>query len=305
MANVTLTTKKPRPPRADFAFCVDFRRGSGPASRVFSATHDFIRACERLDRELLASIDSNIETVMVLEDIETGSLKTWLRNNLSATDDQALKDLDWRPLVGQYLVRAKYAILEWTDDKDAPKDLPQLGRDLQQLASDTNVRHLPDYSPVRPDALLGALTDFQRVKDHLTEGDNASVITDEGHHEMDLTIRWEVEDIEALAVRETQTVNVPSMLFIVKKPDYIGASKWDLRVGKKAISAKIEDEEWLGDFQSRKVDVRPGDALGCKARIEMAYGHDNELIAERYFIERVERVVENQYQRRLFDNGDE
>ena len=65
MAEITLTTKKPEPPEADFAFYIDFKRGEGSASRVFSATHDFIRACESLDRELLSSIDSNIETVMV------------------------------------------------------------------------------------------------------------------------------------------------------------------------------------------------------------------------------------------------
>ena len=55
----------PAPPRADFAFEIDFQRGVGPASRVFSATHDFIRACEALDAELIQSIDSSIETVLV------------------------------------------------------------------------------------------------------------------------------------------------------------------------------------------------------------------------------------------------
>ena len=46
--------------------------------------------------------------------------------------------------------------------------------------------------------------------------------------------------------------------------------------------AKIKDGEWLAAFQGRKTDVRPGDALRCKARTEMAYGFDNELITERY-----------------------
>ena len=40
MAEITLTTKKPEPPEADFAFYIDFKRGEGSASRVFSATHD-------------------------------------------------------------------------------------------------------------------------------------------------------------------------------------------------------------------------------------------------------------------------
>ena len=132
-AEVTLTTRKPEPPKADFAFYIDFKKGEGSASRVFAATHDFIKACERLDRQLVTSIDSSIETVMVLEDIEAASLKTWLRNVLRSTDDQALKDLDWKPQVGKYLVRAKYLVLCWIDEDDAPRDLPALGREIQKL----------------------------------------------------------------------------------------------------------------------------------------------------------------------------
>ena len=92
-ANVTLTTIRPEPPVADFAFEVDFKKGEGSASRVFSAINDFIRGCERLDAELVGTIDGNIETVMVLEDIEAGSIKVWLRNALHAVDDDALKRL--------------------------------------------------------------------------------------------------------------------------------------------------------------------------------------------------------------------
>ena len=63
----------------------------------------------------------------------------------------------------------------------------------------------------------------------------------------------------------------------------------------------IEDVKWLAEFQGRKIDIRPGDALRCKARIEMAYGFDNELIAERYFIEEVLAIVECAYQHPLFN----
>lgn len=301
MAEITLTTQKPEPPEADFAFYIDFKRGEGSASRVFLATHDFIRACESLDRELLSSIDSNIETVMVLEDIEAGSLKTWLRNSLRASDDKALKDLDWRPQVGKYLVRAKYVILRWIDDEDAPTDLLALCSNLQQLAAETDVRHLPDYAPVSPDVLIGAFEDFQKVKDDLVEGDAAAIITGDDRHDMNLKIRWDIDAIEELAIRETEVASAASMVFIVKKPDYLGESRWDLRHGKSSVSAKIEDVKWLAKFQGRNLDVRPGDALRCKARIEMAYGFDNELIAERYLIEEVLAIVENAYQHPLFD----
>lgn len=305
-SEITVTTRKPEPPAADFAFFIDFKKGEGPASRVFSATHEFIKACERLDRELVASIDASIETVMVLEDIEAASLKTWLRNALVSTDDQALKGLDWRPAVGKYLVRAKYAVLRWIDEDDVPRDLPALGREIQKLASETDVRHLPDYTPVSPRTLINAVKDFEGIKDHLVEGDRASMILpDEESAEFNLSIRLNIDEIEALAVRETQTYRVRSMVFIVKKPDYLGASMWELRHGRATVTARIEDDAWLSSFQNRLIDVRPGDALRCQVRIETLYGHDNELIAEKYFIERVHEVLENEYQQHFLFGPDE
>ncbi len=86
MVEVALTTHKPEPAMSDFPFQIDFKRSEGSASRVFTATRYFILACERLDLELLSSIDSNIETVMVLEDIEASSL----RRRGSATDSVRL-----------------------------------------------------------------------------------------------------------------------------------------------------------------------------------------------------------------------
>ena len=306
MAEITLTTRRPEEPVADFAFYIDFKKGEGPASRVFSATHEFIKACERLDRELVTSIDASIEVVMVLEDIEASSLKTLFHNSIRAVDDQALKDIDWKPLVGKYLVRAKYMILKWMDNEETPRSLPELGREIQKIAAETDVRHIPDYTPVGPSALIDAVRDFEGVKDHLVVGDKASLIMPDGEEiDFNLSMRLDVDDIEDLAIKETQVHSVPLMVLIVRKPDYLGSSMWDLRHGKSSISAKIEHEEWLRSFQNRRVDVRPGDALKCAVRIEMMYGHDNELINEKYYIEKVQEVLENQYEQSVLPlNGE-
>lgn len=297
-AIVTLSDQAPAPPRADFAFEIDFVRGVGPASRVFAATHDFIKACEALDAELVKSIDSSIETVMVLEDIQEGSIRTWLRSALVAADDDALKSLDWKPQVGKYLVRAKYAVLQFIDDEAAPMNLPALREQIRQIAADTDVRHLPDYSPPSPRSLIGAVRDFQGVKDRLVDGDKARFLPDMVDlpaWEFNLSFRMPVENIEDLAVARTITVPSSEMILPVKKPDYLGDSKWQLRHGQRNIEAKLEHSDWLRRFQNREVDVRPGDALRCKVQIEYLYGHDNELINERYTILEIIEVLVNRY----------
>lgn len=296
MATLTLTDVAPSPPRADFGFEIDFQKGVGPASRVFTATHDFIKACEALDDELVRSIDSSIETILVLEDIQTGSIKTWLRNSLNAADDDALKTLDWKPLVGKYLVRAKYAVIRWIDDDTAPRNLQDLRREIQQIAAETDVRHLPDYSAPSPTALVSAIRDFQSVKDRLLPGDRATLLTNDGDLSFNLSVSLPIEDIEALAVARTIEVPASEMILPVKKPDYLGDSKWELRHGKRNISAKIEHPDWLRRFQNRLEDVRPGDALRCIVKIEYLYGFDNELLTERYTVVEVLEVLVNRIQ---------
>jgi hypothetical protein len=293
MATVTLTDIEPPAPRADFGFEIDFQRGVGPASRVFTATRDFIKVCEALDDELVRSIDSSIETVLVLEDIQSGSIRTWLRNTLVATEDDALKTLDWKPLVGKYLVRAKYAVIRWIDDDSAPRSLPDLRRELQRIAQDTDVRHLPDYTPPSPAALIEAVKGFQAVKDNLLPGDTARLLSDEGTIPFNLSIKIDIDDIEAMAVARSITVPASEMILPVKKPDYLGNSQWELRHGKRNILARIEDGQWLRRFQTRQEDVRPGDALRCQVKIEYNYGFDNELVSERYTVTQVLEVLVN------------
>lgn len=296
MATLSLSDTPPKAPKADFGFEIDFLRGVGPASRVFQATHDFIKACEALDDELVRSIDSSIETVLVLEDIEAGSIKTWLRNSLVAVDDEALKTLDWKPLVGKYLVRSKYAVIRWIDDDSTPRSLPDLRREIQQIAAETDVRHLPDYTAPSPGALVSAVRDFQAVKDRLLPGDRARLLTHEGDIEFNLSVTLQIEDIEALAVARTIENPPAEMILPVKKPDYLGDSKWELRHGKRNISAKIEHQEWVRQFQQRRVDVRPGDSLRCVVRVENLYGFDNELLSERFTVMEVLEVMVNRFE---------
>lgn len=289
---VTLTDVPPAEPDADFAFYVDFQKGHGSPSRVFAAAQDFIHACERLDRDLVGIIDSGLETVLVLEDIEAGSLKVWLRNVLAATDDDAIKDLNWKKQVGSYLLKAKYAVLRWADDSAAPQRLTDVRQEIRRLAVETDVRHLPDYTAPTSETLVRALTDFQAVKERLGPGDAASLISADGtRYEMDLNVRWDAETLEDLAVKHTFDSPPLTMILAVKKPDYLGASRWSFRHGKRTIEAKIEDEVWLRSFQGREIDVRPGDALECTVMMESLYGHDNELLTERYRVLEVRGVL--------------
>lgn len=303
MATITASGHPPEEPKnADFALVIDFKKGKESPTRVFTAATDFIKAFEALDRTLVQSIDSNIEPIMMLEDVEVGSLKIFLKNGLRSIDDQAIKKLDWKPIIGEYLVRAKYMILSWVERDDVPPSLQDLRRDLSMLARETDVRHLPDYSPPNPAELIESIKQVESGKRRLSPEDRVFIEAGDERQEISLKVSVDPDDLELLATRETIKTPPAPMILAVKKPDYLGQSKWDLRHGRRPISATIADVDFLSEFQNRKKDVRPGDALRCMVSIEMRYGYDNELISETYLVEQVIEILEDTAeQHELFD----
>jgi hypothetical protein len=97
---VHLSTGRPAmPDDADFGIHIDFKKGEPSPQRIFQAAIGMINALQRLDHALCSAVDNSIEPIMVLEEVEAGSLTIWVRNILQRTDDDALKKLDWKPLM--------------------------------------------------------------------------------------------------------------------------------------------------------------------------------------------------------------
>ncbi|WP_155992209.1 hypothetical protein [Fodinicurvata fenggangensis] len=291
---VTISSHHPgEPDDADFALIIDFEPNSARPQRVFQAADGMIRALQRLDHSLCISVDTHIEPIMMLEEIESGSIKIWLKSALEATDDQALKDLDWRSVIGKYLVRAKYAYINWSNKEGG--SLIDLAKNLKNIASETDVKHLPDYAPPSVQELAETAKEIDQAKSHLTEFDKITYqARGEKPVDFNLSVHWTSQELSDFSIKERKTFHNMEMNLIVKRPDYLGNAKWEFRHGKIPISAKIEHADWLKEFQARNVDVRPGDALKCLVTIEHDYGHDNELIDVKHTITEVQKVIWNQ-----------
>lgn len=279
--------------KADFCIEIDFKKGSEAPSRVFRSLSDLIDAFHVFDLDLVQSIDSKIETVTLLEDIEAGSVKTWLRHVLRAVDDDALKNIDWKPAVGKYLVRAKYFAIDFCRDKTEISDKAQienLENKLLDLAQETDVRHIPAYSPIPKQKLIQNIEKITLATTPLIEGDKVTYITKEEKASFNLGFKIVPETIEDLLTREIiESVN--EMILKVKKPDYLGESRWEFRYENKIIPVKIFDINWLNLFQDRKVDVRPGDSIRAKVKIITKYGDDFNVVSIQYNIIEVIKVI--------------
>ncbi len=280
--------------RVAFAIKVDFVRGVGDPSRPFRTMVEMMGALARLDRDLVKSIDVNIEPVLLLEDVEAGSIKSWVATVLHATDDTALRSGDWKKVVGDFLVKAKYIVLEKLEGVPTittPGLLEAIQRDLISEAEKTEVRGLPGYTQLSRTALAAHIANITLSMGCLEKGDSVTYESPTGSPiTLNSSLRVDSEEMtELLTSRVVKNKN--EMILKVKKPDFIGSSMWEFQYGGHAIDARIVHDEWLAAFREDGQGIRPGSALRAIVEVEVAYDDENEPLPPKYTVLEVLEVL--------------
>ena len=283
--------------KSDFCIRIDFEKQTENPQRVFMAMSDLIVAFQELDVNLSNCIVAKIEPVLLLEDIETGSLKTWLSTVIKRIPDEAILDLDWKKAVGHYLVKAKYIILNNLEGKlsltDA-REIIDIQAEILEAAKETKVSQLDTYSPIQPKLLVSSIDKINKSLSQLSKGDTVEYLSNLGNATFNLELSISPDNLDDLITKEKIESN-SRMILKVKKPDYLGESMWEFKHENKLIKAKLSDVDWVDRFQKRKVDVRPGDSIRADVRITVKYGYDFSVVDTSHEIVKVIEVIENQF----------
>lgn len=280
------------PTKTDFSIVIDFDKKAPNPSRVFKSMASLIEVFEQFDKDLVKHIDNKIETVLLLEDIEKGSIKAMLVNLLKKIPDDAIKDLDLKKIIGSYLLKGKYILLNALEGKAMitdGKEIEVIEMELQKAAKETGVDKIPTYVPTSKKTIIKNIDNLSKSLDNLDENDKVFYESEEGKASFNLEFSIDIESMEDL-ITEEKIESETTMILKVKKPDYLGVSQWVFKHGKTTVSAKIHDYEWLRDFQNRKIDVRPQDSLVCKVNTIVKYDYNYEVISTSYEITRVIKI---------------
>jgi hypothetical protein len=293
----------PQPLEADFGIEIDFQSGTDAPSRVFKAMTALIDAFQIIDRELANSV-AKIEPVLLLEDIETGSIKTWLKTQLESLDDQSLKSGEWKKVLGIFLVRAKYIIIDYLSDKatiSSKGELEELQGKLLEAAKQTDILSIPTYRPMPLEHVADSIRMISLATQPLKESDLARYLSSEGNIDFNLSFRIKAESFDAFIVREIIT-NQTTLILKVKKPDFLGDSRWEFRHENHAMEVGMADFEWLQRFRQRAIVLRPGDAIKALVETSVKYSFEGEVIGTTHTILKVLEIisVENASQDDLF-----
>lgn len=295
---------------SDFCITIDFDKKSENPSRVFQTMTELIHTFQKFDSNLIKGIDTQLEPVILLEDVEIGSLKTWLSSIIRGIPDEAIKDGDWKKIIGYYLLKSKYIVLNRIEDRvditDA-KVIEDIQYELVKEARKTDIKMMPHYEPLQIPKLIRSIEDINNALSYLNANDKAYFETkDNDKATFNLSLDFSPEKIEDLLTKE-KISNESTIILKIKKPDYLGSSMWEFRHNNKTIPAKILHESWLIQFQQRKIDIRPGDSIKAKINTIIKYGHDNNAIGIAYEVLEIIEVLplNNPTQNRLFEDFEE
>lgn len=161
---------------------------------------------------------------------------------------------------------------------------------LLELAKETDVRYIPAYSPLPKRKLVEHIGNITEAASYLGEEDKLFYGTRQQEVPFNLSFKVVPDAVEELLTKETLTASM-EMLLKVKKPDYLGESMWEFRYENRNITGKILDIEWLKSFQSRTIDIRPGDSLRVIIEIITKYDYNNDVVSIRHNVEKVIDVI--------------
>lgn len=277
------------------SFCIeiDYDRYHSNASHVFEALAEFSTAFESLDRDLASVVFPNIRVRLVLDEVQSGSILSFFITILESVDGDDLRDLNWKRILGKFLVAAKERLLEYLKSKEkveSLREIQDLREELFQLAQETGLNELGAYSELNDAMLLYRIEQIAIAVDKLEEDDKAVFISSTQRIEFNPEFEISKDEIQELLTEVSRRQEVDALLR-VKKPDYLGQSRWDVQHDGHAVQVKIIDENWLKEFQSRKFDLRPGDSLHARTVIEVWYDANGNVLDERYTVLKVYRIV--------------
>jgi len=271
---------------------IDFQKDTTQPARIFHSMAGIIDSFGRFDHELLDSVDLPLSETTLLHDIDIGSLRAILRWILNAPDSEALRDGDWKKLVGRMIDDGRQFLLRSLEQQPQVTDkrqLKELQDGFQEISLVAHTNLFPHAAPIPLHRILATIQSFESSTRILQSSDSAIYISEQRYQliSKDIFVSPELEEelLEVIPVSQPTRIILP-----VKKPDLIGNSQWDLYLQGKVIRAKILDTAWLGDFHDRSVELKSGDALDAILEVTLLKTAEDEFVGYRYQVLKVFEV---------------
>ena len=277
-----------------FSITVDYDKKSPNPENIFIGIAKLIESFKAMDSELITCVDTNIETEMLLEDVEKGSVKVWLSNRLKSISDDDIADLNYKRVIGGFLVDAKYYVLRKCSDIDEIKDVEvveEIETGIKEIAQKTGLNQLGCYTSPPRERLLRGLNKVGEAFVALEGNNSVSMSNSQGQIlTLNKNFRLPLQSLDELCEGENID-NTTTVILKVRKPDFLGETSWIFKHGHEEIKAKITDENWLNRYLKGQEPIVPGDSLKVRLNSVATYDKNQNLTKTKHTVIEVLSVV--------------
>jgi hypothetical protein len=273
----------------DLEIRIQFERGSADPSRIFQSMARTIDAIGSLEASLAGAVATNLQPVLVLQDVRAQSLVAIVRTIIDFVDGESSVDPGWLGPAGRYLERAVTVVLRFLADRETVESVEEavaLQDELADIAQEEGAVIPLQSARVPLPNLLSSLRDIGTANRELHPQDEIVVSAGEARIPLNKQFHLPAERVEQLLTTETLLHEGVHRLD-VKKPDYLGSSMWQFRLDDRVIDAKILDTFWVHKFQHGRIELRPGDALLAEMLFEARMGANGEHLSTHYYVARI------------------
>lgn len=275
----------------EIALIIQYQPGKSEALGVLEGAMRLIESLDKLDHCLLSSIDSDLEPVSILNDVQHSSLKILLARALRQAPDDLISNMDWKKWVGGILIKGKYKLLERLD-----ADAPQIREVLIELE--------PDYKAC-PVGLIGfippsvadiqvALKDVAKARSSLPLH-SVTIQTELG----DIVLEAESIPLPEESRPQSTITNTGIEFFKVKSTDMLGQSQWTVVRNNRIVRVDLLHKSWLEAYQNRMHAVFPGDSLECRFEESITYDANHNELERKLSVIEVIRIISPSVQHSL------
>jgi hypothetical protein len=240
---------------------------------------------DRLDGVLLSSVDTSLEPVSLLNDVQHSSLKMILARALRGIPDEHIGSLEWKKWAGSLLVKGKHKLLQHLD-----ADAPEIRKVLIEMEPDYNAmpKGLIGYTPPVVSDVMEALDAVVKARATLP-GQKVTIQTEFGDIALQETAQAE-EVLDQLGA-QTSVTNTGTEFFKVKYLDLLGKSQWTVLRNQRPVKVDMLHQRWLDDYHQRKIAILSGDSIECHYEETITYDANHNEIERKLAIVEVIRVI--------------
>lgn len=275
-----------------FEIKLDYQPNTGSADRIYLAMAAYVSAFESLTSTVGRSVDAELNHTYQLADIKIGSIKSII--NCGANLSKLAKTLASIPnIIAESMVE-----VEQIDSSD---DIELSAVKIEEKLRELNVTDFPNEINVNRLDYAKSLKKLQEASQYLVDSEKV-VISDSPSNVIQLNTKFRFDKTpDELFIEEVHNIKKNETLMI-KKPCFFGSSMWEFKSIERnhSFSASIEHEEWLKQYQERKLGhLDPGDGVialisydAVKKKGSKYFKHSNEKILH---VERIIRASEIQH----------